>query len=70
LRNYRYFNTALVVEDLVVRTVFALGPEADTLRARALSKIATDPTRVSDHGASGPDRPCDDSVRHRFFGEI
>jgi hypothetical protein len=30
LRDYRYFYTALVVEDLVVRTVFALGPEADT----------------------------------------
>jgi hypothetical protein len=48
---------------------FALGSEADTLRAYALPKIATDPTRFPDHSASGPDLPCDDSVRRRFFGE-
>jgi 2-polyprenyl-6-methoxyphenol hydroxylase-like FAD-dependent oxidoreductase len=65
-----YFNTALMVEDWLFEMFFALGPEADTLRARALSKIAADPTRVPDHGASGPDLPCDDSVRRRFFGEI
>jgi menaquinone-9 beta-reductase len=65
-----YFNTAIAVEDWLFEMFFALGPEADALRARALPKIATDPTRVPDHNASGPDLPCDDSVRRRFFGEI
>jgi hypothetical protein len=48
---------------------FALGPDADAKRARALPKIAADPTRIPDHGASGPDLPYDESVRRRFFGE-
>jgi len=64
-----YFNTAIVVEDWLFEMFFALGPEADSLRARALPKIAADPTRFPDHNVSGPDLPCDDSVRRRFFGE-
>jgi 2-polyprenyl-6-methoxyphenol hydroxylase-like FAD-dependent oxidoreductase len=46
------------------------GPDADALRARALPLIAQDPTRVPDHGISGPDLPFDkEVVRARFFGE-
>jgi menaquinone-9 beta-reductase len=65
-----YFNTIHNVEswgtDLFVQT----GAGADAARARALPLIAADPTRVPDHLFGGPDLPCDELVRRRFFGEI
>jgi menaquinone-9 beta-reductase len=64
-----YFKACVTTEDWMFDMFFALGPEADAKRARALPKIAADPTRVPDHGASGPDLPYDESVRRRFFGE-
>jgi len=45
------------------------GPEADERRARAFPLLAADPTRVVDVPSSGPESPCDDAARHRFFGE-
>ena len=47
----------------------ARGAEADARRARALPLIAEDQTRVPDHVFAGPDLPCDDTVRQRFWGE-
>jgi menaquinone-9 beta-reductase len=64
-----YFKACVTVEDWLFEMFFALGPEADAKRARAMPKIAVDPMRVPDHGASGPDLPYDESVRRRFFGE-
>jgi 2-polyprenyl-6-methoxyphenol hydroxylase-like FAD-dependent oxidoreductase len=64
-----YLNACVTVEDWLFEMFFALGPEADAKRARALPKIAANPTRIPDHGASGPDLPYDESVRRRFFGE-
>jgi 2-polyprenyl-6-methoxyphenol hydroxylase-like FAD-dependent oxidoreductase len=64
-----YFKACVTTEDWMFEMFFALGPEADAKRALALPKIAADPTRVPDHGASGPDLPYDESVRRRFFGE-
>lgn len=64
-----YLHTVLTVEDWLFEMYFALGPEADAKRARALPLIAADPTRVPDHSLSGPDLPFDDSVRRCFFGE-
>jgi 2-polyprenyl-6-methoxyphenol hydroxylase-like FAD-dependent oxidoreductase len=65
-----YFDTIHNVEswasDLFVQT----GAGADAARARALPLIAADPTRVPDHLLSGPDLPCDELVRKRFFGEV
>lgn len=46
------------------------GAKADARRARALPLIAQDPTRIPDHPFSGPDLPCDETTRKRFFGEI
>ncbi|HUE42892.1 MAG TPA: NAD(P)/FAD-dependent oxidoreductase [Candidatus Sulfotelmatobacter sp.] len=52
------------------RTLFQdTSPEAAALRARALPLIAEDPTRVPDHIFSGPDLPCNEQVRARFFGD-
>jgi 2-polyprenyl-6-methoxyphenol hydroxylase-like FAD-dependent oxidoreductase len=45
-----------------------LGPEADARRARALPRIAEDPTRIADAPSSGPEAPSDDAARRRFFG--
>jgi 2-polyprenyl-6-methoxyphenol hydroxylase-like FAD-dependent oxidoreductase len=61
----------------VVRTVIGWlnqffmdpGEHAQALRARALPRIAQDPTRVPDHVLCGPDLPADEAVRLRFFGE-
>jgi 2-polyprenyl-6-methoxyphenol hydroxylase-like FAD-dependent oxidoreductase len=64
-----YFKACVTTEDWLFEMFFALGREADVMRARALPKIAADPTRVPGHGASGPDLPYDESVRRRFFGE-
>jgi 2-polyprenyl-6-methoxyphenol hydroxylase-like FAD-dependent oxidoreductase len=45
------------------------GPEADARRAQAMPRIAADPTRVPDHGISGPDLPFDkETAKARFFG--
>jgi 2-polyprenyl-6-methoxyphenol hydroxylase-like FAD-dependent oxidoreductase len=57
------------VNDWQAELLFAVGPEAEARRARALPLIAQDPTRVPDHNFAGPDLPHDDSVRRRFFGE-
>jgi len=52
------------------RTLFQdPSPELAALRARAMPLIAGDPTRVPDHILSGPDLPCNEEVRARFFGE-
>jgi hypothetical protein len=48
---------------------FGAGTEADALRARALPRIAEDPTRIPDFLGCGPEAPSDDSARRRLFGE-
>ncbi len=53
-----------------LRTLFQdPGPEAQTLRQRAMPRIAEDLSRVPDHLFSGPDLPADDNVCERLFGE-
>jgi 2-polyprenyl-6-methoxyphenol hydroxylase-like FAD-dependent oxidoreductase len=46
------------------------GAEADARRARALPLLGEDPTRMPDVMISGPDRPMDEEVRGRMFGEM
>jgi 2-polyprenyl-6-methoxyphenol hydroxylase-like FAD-dependent oxidoreductase len=57
------------VDNWLSQMFFALGPEAEARRARALPLIATDESRVPDHIMSGPELPADETVRRRFFGE-
>lgn len=64
-----YFKADITVEDWYFELFLRQGPEADARRARALPLVATEPDRAPDHFASGPDLPCDDRVRQRFFGE-
>ena len=47
-----------------------VGPEADARRARAFPLLMQDPLRGIDVPSSGPDSPCDETARQRFFGEI
>jgi 2-polyprenyl-6-methoxyphenol hydroxylase-like FAD-dependent oxidoreductase len=65
-----YFDTMHKVEswstDLFIRT----GEDAEAARERAFPLIVADPTRVPDHILSGPDLPCNELVRRRFFGEV
>jgi 2-polyprenyl-6-methoxyphenol hydroxylase-like FAD-dependent oxidoreductase len=46
-----------------------MGDEADARRARAFPLLAMDPTRAVDVPSSGPESPCDETARRRFFGE-
>lgn len=46
-----------------------IGPEADARRARALPRIAEDPTRILDTPLSGPALQPDEAARKRFFAE-
>jgi len=45
------------------------GADADERRARAFPLLAEDPTRAVDVPNSGPEAPCDEAARRRFFGE-
>jgi hypothetical protein len=49
--------------------LLAQGAEADAMRTRALPKIVEEPDRVPEHLFGGPDLPCDETVRGRFFGK-
>ena len=65
----RLFHSCHTVEGWV-RTLFQdPSPESAALRAKAMPRIAEDPTRVPDHIFSGPELPLSDHVRARFFGE-
>jgi 2-polyprenyl-6-methoxyphenol hydroxylase-like FAD-dependent oxidoreductase len=65
-----YFMASHTVEGWFSRFFYAVGPEADKLRERALPGIAANPQIVPDHMQAGPEcEPADDSVRRRFFGE-
>jgi 2-polyprenyl-6-methoxyphenol hydroxylase-like FAD-dependent oxidoreductase len=48
---------------------FGAGADAEALRARALPKIAEDPSRVADFIGAGPEAPNDEVARRRMFGE-
>jgi 2-polyprenyl-6-methoxyphenol hydroxylase-like FAD-dependent oxidoreductase len=65
----RYFAIEHTVENWLSEFFYTTGPEADARRERAFPLIAGDPTRIPDHGFSGPDEPVDDSTRKRFFAE-
>ncbi len=65
----RYFTTTLTVEDWQFEMFLDRSPAAKRARVRALPRLFAEPERGLDHGFSGPDLPCDENVRKRFFGE-
>ena len=64
-----YFNTERIVGQWAFDLLFQQGSAADCRRERALPLLAAEPDRFPDHFFSGPELPCDDNVRNRFFGE-
>jgi len=64
-----YFGRSVKVGGWLFDLFLSQGSEADRLRARAMPLLAAEPDRIPDHNMSGPDLPCDDSVRRRLFGE-
>lgn len=53
-----------------MRTMFyETGPEGAAIRARALPRLAEDPSRGFDIMGVGPDYVTDENARRRFFGE-
>lgn len=65
----RYFGLVQTVDHWLAEMFYGTGSEAELRRARALPLMAQDPTRMLDHGFSGPDLPVNETVRRRFFGE-
>ncbi len=65
----RHYGAIHTVDNWLSQMFFAIGPDAEAARAKALPLIAQDETRVPDHVSSGPDLPADETVRRRFFGE-
>ena len=64
-----YFDRLVKVTGWFFQLLLAQGAEADAMRALALPLIAQEPERVPEHLFGGPDLPCDETVRRRFFGE-
>lgn len=65
----RYASIVRMVDDWYSRVFVEPGEQADARRAAALPLLLTDPGRLPDVPASGPDLPVDDTTRRRFFGE-
>ncbi len=57
------------IHDWFRELFYGAGPEADVLRARALPRIAEDPSRIVDFIGYGPEAPSDEAARQRFYGE-
>jgi 2-polyprenyl-6-methoxyphenol hydroxylase-like FAD-dependent oxidoreductase len=64
-----YTHIIHTVDNWMTEFHLTTGAEADARRARANPLIAQDPTRVPDHGFSGPEMPFGEEVRRRFFAE-
>jgi menaquinone-9 beta-reductase len=68
-QHQRSFRACHTVEQWI-RTLFQdPSPASCALRAKAMPRIAEDPTRVPDHIFSGPDLPVNEQVRARLFGD-
>jgi 2-polyprenyl-6-methoxyphenol hydroxylase-like FAD-dependent oxidoreductase len=64
-----YFSAERIVGQWAFDLLFQRGSGADQRREHALPLLANEPDRFPDHFFSGPELPCHDDVRKRFFGE-
>ena len=69
-RHDTYFNVQRTVGHWWFDFFLARGPEADERRMRGFPLIMSEPDRLPDHIARGPELPFSDDVRKRFFGEL
>jgi 2-polyprenyl-6-methoxyphenol hydroxylase-like FAD-dependent oxidoreductase len=58
------------LESMETTLLFERGEDADRRRAKAFALFAQDPTRAPDAVGLGPEAPCDEVARARYFGEI
>jgi 2-polyprenyl-6-methoxyphenol hydroxylase-like FAD-dependent oxidoreductase len=65
----RYYGRLHTLEAWLSRGFFDVGPEADARRGRIFARAFTEAGRIPDIVARGPDSPCDEAARRRFFGE-
>lgn len=65
----RYYGRLHTIESWLGEVFFETGPEADARRGRVLLRAMGEPGRIPDLVAHGPDAPCDDAARRRFFAE-
>jgi 2-polyprenyl-6-methoxyphenol hydroxylase-like FAD-dependent oxidoreductase len=65
----RYYGRLHTLEGWLGEAFFETGPEADARRGRILGRALTEPGRIPDVVAHGPDAPCDEAARRRFFAE-
>ena len=65
-----HYGVIHAVDNTMNELLLTPGPEASARRAKAFALIAEDPTRVLDHGFSGPEMPFDETVRQRYLGEV
>jgi len=65
----RYYQSLRRIHGWFRELWFGVGADAEALRARALPKIAEDPSRVADFIAVGPEAPSDERARRRMFAE-
>jgi len=65
----RYYGRLHTLEGWLGEAFFETGPEADARRGRILMRALTEPGRIPDVVAHGPDAPCDEAARRRFFAE-
>ena len=65
----RYYERLHILEGWLGQAFFEVGSEADARRGRILGRALTEPGRIPDVVAQGPDAPCDEAARRRFFAE-
>jgi len=65
-----HYGVIHAVDNSMNELLLTPGPDASARRAKAFALIAEDPTRVLDHGFSGPEMPFDETVRQRYLGEV
>ena len=65
----RYYGRLHTIEGWLGQVFFEVGPEADARRGRILLRAFGEPGRIPDVVAHGPDAPCDEAARRRFFAE-
>jgi 2-polyprenyl-6-methoxyphenol hydroxylase-like FAD-dependent oxidoreductase len=65
----RYYERLHTLESWLSTGFFDVGPEADARRGRIFARAFAEPGRIPDIVARGPDSPCDEAARRRFFGE-
>ncbi len=65
-----YFYVTRIVGEWQFDFFLGRGPQADERRMRTFPLIMSEPERVPDHLASGPELLFNDDVRRRFYGEI